>query len=76
MPPHPECYISEEMVHLNMSLKELAQAMDVSPSTIWQLVEGRVAVTPAMAVRLSIALGSTAEMWLRLQEAYTAAIEK
>ncbi|WP_426575267.1 HigA family addiction module antitoxin (plasmid) [Xenorhabdus stockiae] len=72
MPPHPGRYISEEMAHLNITLRELAQALNVSPSTIGQMVEGRAVVTSAMAERLASVLGSTPEMWLRLQEAYTA----
>ncbi|WP_426577086.1 HigA family addiction module antitoxin [Xenorhabdus stockiae] len=59
-----------------MSLRELAQALDVSPSTIGRVVEGRAAVTPAMAVRLANVIGSTPEMWLRLQEAYSLAQAK
>ncbi|WP_338885668.1 HigA family addiction module antitoxin [Xenorhabdus sp. TH1] len=69
MRPHIGRYISEEMAHLNMSLRELAQALDASPSTIERIVEGRAAVTPAMAVRLANVIGSTPEMWLRLQKA-------
>ncbi|WP_426575382.1 HigA family addiction module antitoxin (plasmid) [Xenorhabdus stockiae] len=52
-------------------LRELAQALDVSLSTIERIVEGRAAVTPAIAKRLASVLGSTPEMWLRLQEAHS-----
>ncbi|NHB91588.1 putative HTH-type transcriptional regulator YddM [Photorhabdus australis subsp. thailandensis] len=73
MPPHPGRYISDEMEHLNISLRALARALDVSPSTIGRVVEGSAAVTPGMAVRLASVIGSTPEMWLRLQEAYSLA---
>ncbi|MCW7760610.1 HigA family addiction module antitoxin [Photorhabdus luminescens] len=73
MPPHPGRYISNEMEHLNISLRALARALDVSPSTIGRVVEGNAAVTPGMAVRLASVIGSTPEMWLRLQEAYSLA---
>ncbi|MCC8379101.1 HigA family addiction module antitoxin [Xenorhabdus sp. PB30.3] len=74
--PHIGQYISEEMAHLNMSLRELAQALDVSPSTIGRVMEGCAAVTPAMAERLACVLGSTPEMWLRLQEVHSLARNK
>ncbi|WP_340611864.1 HigA family addiction module antitoxin [Xenorhabdus bharatensis] len=74
--PHIGRYISEEMAHLNMSLRELAQALDAPPSTIERIVEGRAAVTPEMAKRLASVLGSTPEMWLRLQEAHSLALNK
>ncbi|OKP04624.1 HigA family addiction module antitoxin [Xenorhabdus eapokensis] len=60
MPPHPGRYISDEMAHLNISLRTLARALDVSPSTIGRVVEGRAAVTPAMAVRLANVIGQYA----------------
>ncbi|EBW8396509.1 addiction module antidote protein, HigA family, partial [Salmonella enterica subsp. enterica serovar Florida] len=31
---------------------------------------GKTALTPAMAIRIAAALGSTPEFWLRLQSAY------
>ncbi|QXF31928.1 addiction module antidote protein, HigA family [Photorhabdus luminescens] len=76
MPSHPGRYISDEMKHLNISLRVLARALDVSPSTIRRVVEGSAAVTPRMAVRLANVIGSTPEMWLRLQEAHSLAQAK
>ncbi|WP_391528317.1 HigA family addiction module antitoxin [Photorhabdus akhurstii] len=76
MPPHPGRYISDEMKHLNISLRVLARALDVSPSTIGRVVEGSAAVTPRMAVHLANVIGSTPEMWLRLQEAHSLAQAK
>jgi len=69
--PHPGRYISEEMNHLGISLRGLARALDVAPSTIQRVVEGDASVTPSMAIRLSTVIGSTPEMWLRLQEIYS-----
>lgn len=71
VPPHPGRYISEEMQHLGISLRALARALAVQPSTIQRVVEGEAAVSPAMALRLATVIGSTPEMWLRLQERYS-----
>ena len=44
--------------------------LGVSRSTLSRLINRKSSVSPEMAVRLSMAFGSTAEMWLRLQNAY------
>lgn len=69
--PHPGRYISEEMQHLGISLRALARALDVAPSTIQRVVDCESAVTPSMAIRLSTVVGSTPEMWMRLQDRYS-----
>lgn len=47
----------------------LAEAMGVSRHSINELLNGRRAVTAAMALRLSRALGTDPEVWLNLQTA-------
>lgn len=47
----------------------LADALGVSRFTVNQIINGRRAVTPDMALRLSYVLGTSAEMWIRLQNA-------
>lgn len=70
-PPHPGQYVSEECIKpLGISVTKAAQGLGVSRSTLSRLVNGQIGVSPEMAVRLSMAFGSTPEMWLRLQNAY------
>lgn len=76
IPPHPGRYIAEEMESLGIGLRELARALAVSPSTIGRVIDSRATLTPNMAVRLAAVMGSTPEMWLRLQEAYSLAHAK
>lgn len=66
-PPHPGRYIAEAMEELGIGIRELARALDVSPSTIQRVVVGKSIVTPEMAIRLAKVMGSTPAMWLRLQ---------
>jgi antitoxin HigA-1 len=55
----------------NLSGRELAGKLDVSASTLNRILKGTSGISPAMALRLSIALGrSPEESWLALQYNY------
>ena len=70
-PPHPGEYVLEECIKpLGLSIGEAARGLGVNRSTLSRLIHGRSGVSPEMAVRLSMAFGSTPEMWLRLQNAF------
>jgi addiction module HigA family antidote len=47
-----------------------ASALGVSRKTLSSILNGRAAISPEMAVRLSIAFGTTAESWLSQQVQY------
>jgi antitoxin HigA-1 len=67
-PPHPGAFISEIYLEPHgVSLRKLAELLDVAPSTLTRLIKGQSGVTPEMALRLSVALGRTPESWLALQ---------
>jgi antitoxin HigA-1 len=53
-----------------MSGRELAVQLDVSPSTLSRILNQTSRVTPEMALRLSKALGRSAESWLAMQDAH------
>ena len=70
-PMHPgevikELYIKES----GMSLREIAEALDVSAPTFSRLVAGKSSVSVIMAFRLERVLGGTAESWLQMQTNY------
>ena len=70
-PPHPGEYVLEECIKpLGLSIGEATRGLGVNRSTLSRLINRKSGVSPEMAVRLSMAFGSTAEMWLRLQNAY------
>ena len=70
-PPHPgEIVKGLWLDPMSVSITQAAQAMGVSRKTLSKIVNGRGRVTPEIALRLSIALGSSAESWLGHQEAY------
>lgn len=72
-PPHPGVVIQEALEELNVSLREFAKAMDIAPSTASRLLTEKAALTPEMAVKLAVVIGSSAEVWLKLQTAYSLA---
>jgi addiction module HigA family antidote len=70
-PPHPGEFI--QGIYLDphgISGRELAEKLDVAPSTLSRILKGSSRVTPEMALRLSKALGRTPESWLSLQDAH------
>jgi addiction module HigA family antidote len=70
-PPHPGEIIKGLWLDpMGVSITDAAQAMAISRKTLSKIVNGRGRVTPEIAVRLSIALGSSAESWLGHQAAY------
>ncbi len=70
-PPHPgEIIKSLCLKPLGLSVTEAAKALDVSRKTLSTILNGRAGVSPEMAVRLSIAFGTSAESWLNQQNQY------
>lgn len=70
-PPHPGALVAEALETLGISMRDLARALDVSPSTLQRLVTEQITISPEMAIRLSVVIGSSAEMWLRLQNSWS-----
>ena len=70
-PPHPgEVLKSPCLDPLNLSVTETAKALGVSRKTLSAILNGRAGISPEMAVRLSIAFGTSAESWLTQQTQY------
>jgi addiction module HigA family antidote len=70
-PPHPGEFI--EGVYLEpceLSIRQVAERLGVSASTLQRLVAGKSRVTPDMALRLSRVLGRSAESWLAMQDSH------
>ncbi|WP_099062312.1 HigA family addiction module antitoxin [Serratia sp. BW106] len=69
-PPHPGELIKETMETLKLSARGLAKALDVAPSTVQRLITGKSDISPEMAIRLSIVIGSSERVWMGMQDAY------
>ena len=70
-PTHPGMILKYHYLEpLHLSITEVAEALDVSRKTLSAIVNGRASVTPDLALRLSKAFKTSAELWLNLQQAY------
>lgn len=70
-PPHPgEIIRSLCLEPLGLSVTEAAKALGVSRKALSAILNGRGGISPEMAVRLSIAFGTSAESWLNQQTQY------
>jgi addiction module HigA family antidote len=67
-PPHPGEFITEVYLEPNgLSGRELALKLGVAASTLSRVLNGSSGISPEMALRLSKAIGRTAESWLTMQ---------
>lgn len=70
-PPHPGKVLRELCLEpLGLSVSEAARALGISRKTLSAILNGRAGISPEMAVRLSIAFGTSAESWLNQQTQY------
>ena len=70
-PPHPGEVLKKLCLEpLELTVTEAARALGVSRKTLSAILNGRAGISPEMAVRLSIALDTTAESWLNQQVQY------
>ncbi|HXL74387.1 MAG TPA: HigA family addiction module antitoxin [Burkholderiales bacterium] len=68
-PPHPG-EVLRDTVLAELSVTDFARRLGVSRVALSRVINGRAAVSAEMALRLSAALGGSAESWLRMQAAY------
>ena len=70
-PTHPGEFIrSVYLEPFDISARALAENLAVSPSTLNRIMTGKSGISPEMALRLSKALGRSAESWLAMQDQY------
>ena len=70
-PPHPGEIIKGLWLDpMGVTITKAASAVGVSRKTLSKIINKKAGVTPEMALRLSIALGSSPESWLKHQMAF------
>ena len=70
-PPHPGEIIKDLCLEpLGITVTDAAKALGVSRKALSELLNGHSRISPEMAVRLSIALDTSAESWLIQQAQY------
>ena len=69
-PTHPGELLREDVLPgMEVSQSKLAELLGVSRLTVSQLLHEHRGLSPDMAMRLEKLLGTSAESWLRMQEA-------
>ena len=70
-PPHPGVFIREEILEpLDLSVARAAEVLGVRRATLSDLVNGKAALSPEMALRIEKAFGPKMDTLLRMQTAY------
>jgi addiction module HigA family antidote len=69
-PPHPGQGLKDEIETLGLSVAQFAKALGVTRQQLYRVINGDCGITPEMAMRLEMVVGSSADFWLRLQMNY------
>ena len=70
-PMHPGKVLSEVyMSQLDLNQTALAKLGGCSPRKINEIVNGKRGISPSFAIILESVLGTSAEMWVRMQAEY------
>lgn len=67
-PIHPGEILEEEFLKpLGLTQRAFARSIDVAPNRVNEIVRGKRSITGDTAIRFSLSLGTSPEMWLNLQ---------
>jgi addiction module HigA family antidote len=69
-PAYPGASIKDDLAELGLSTAEAAKGLGVTRQQLHNVITGRSAITPDMALRLEIGIGGSADHWMRMQAAY------
>ncbi|HKI46924.1 MAG TPA: HigA family addiction module antitoxin [Balneolales bacterium] len=70
-PIHPGEILKEKFLDpMGISQRAFARSIDVPANRVNEIVRGKRSITGDTAIRFSLALGTSPEMWLRLQARY------
>ena len=69
-PAHPGEIVQEYMEGFGLTVSALAAHLRITRANLSRMIHGKTGVSAEMAVRLSEAFGTSAEVWVRLQANY------
>ena len=71
-PTHPGVvFLEDVMKPLNISVTKTAQLLGVSRKALSEFINEKSSLSPDMALRISIATGTSAESWMNMQQKLT-----
>ena len=69
---HPGIVFYEDVMKpLDLSVTKTAQILGVSRKALSEFINGKSSLSPDMALRISIATGTSAESWMNMQQKLT-----
>lgn len=67
-PPHPGLLVKRALIdHTDLTITEAAKTLGVGRVTLSKLINRKSGISAEMAVRLSIVLRTSSEMWANMQ---------
>ena len=70
-PPHPGAFVRNEILEpLDLSIRRAAEVLGVRRATLSDLLNGKAALSPEMALRIEKAFGVSMDMLLKMQAWY------
>ena len=70
-PPHPGETLKELYLEpLNLSISAAAKSLKMTRSALSEIINGRRAISPTVAIKLAKAFGGSAESWLHQQASH------
>jgi addiction module HigA family antidote len=74
-PMHPGEMLRDDVLPaLGKSKSEIARLLGISRQTLYDILDEKQPVSPAMALRIGKLLGNGPELWINLQRAYDLAV--
>ncbi|MCW5908795.1 MAG: HigA family addiction module antidote protein [Chitinophagales bacterium] len=67
---HPGVVLEEEIAYRNLTKREVAEKMGISPTVLSELISGKRNITTAIALKIEGALGINALFFLSMQMRY------
>ena len=74
---HPGEILKNEIIEgRKLTIGKAADLLGITRPTLSNIVNGKAAITPNIALRLEMVFGGTARFWVRLQSSYDLSIAK
>jgi addiction module HigA family antidote len=69
-PSHPGRIVKDSLESLGVPIAEAARALGITRQQLYRIIRGESGISPDVALRLEQAIGSSADVWLRMQAGY------
>lgn len=70
-PPHPGLAVKRMLIEsAHLTVTDAAKALGIGRVSLSKLLNQKCGISPEMAVRLSLALNTSSQMWINMQSMY------